>query len=443
MFKEAFNIRQLSVAQVVTHLQTPLYRNAYALMLSNGLTSVLGFVYWVVAARLYTEAQVGIGFAIIASMTFLSGMSQLNMIGVLTRFIPTAGQATLRLVGIAYLSSIVTTAVTATIFVLGLSIWGDENFVFASSWFLVWFVLANIGYSIFAIQDGVLTGLRRTIWVPIENALFAVAKIIFLFAFAEAMLGIDNGIFASWAIPIVLAIIPVNILLFWRLIPHHMETTRDQAQPIQVRQLFSFITGDYLGSLLGRAAIAAFPLMIISTLGEESNGYFGIAWQIAFTLQLVSISMTTSLTVESAVDEQQFGEYGRRSLAHLARILAPLVLVIVVGAPFILQIFGENYAAQGVNTLRFLALAALPYAVISLYVSYCRVRKRTSRIVFVSGSLFLLSVSASYLLLPAFGIVGVGMAWFASQVLIAAVLIATELRPILRPNARDRVRVTE
>lgn len=436
MFKEAFNIRQLSVAQVVTHLQTPLYRNAYALMLSNGLTSVLGFVYWVVAARFYTEAQVGVGFAIIAAMTFLSGMSQLNMIGVLTRFIPTAGQATFRLVGIAYLSSIITTAVTATIFVLGLNVWGDENFVFASSWFLVWFVLANVGYSIFAIQDGVLTGLRRTVWVPVENALFAIAKIVFLLAFSSVALNIDDGIFASWAIPIVLAIIPVNIILFWRLIPHHMETTKDQAQPIQVRQLFSFITGDYLGSLLGRAAIAAFPLMIISTLGEESNGYFGIAWQIAFTLQLISISMSTSLTVESAVDEQQFGAYGRRSLAHLARILVPIVLVIVVGAPFILQIFGENYATQGTSTLRLLALASLPYAVISLYVSYCRVRKRTNRIIFVSGSLFLLSVSTSHILLPVLGISGVGVAWLISQVLIAIVLIATELRPILRPNAQ-------
>ena len=42
-------------------LRDPLLRNGYALVANVGITSVLGFVYWIIAARLYPPEYLGLG----------------------------------------------------------------------------------------------------------------------------------------------------------------------------------------------------------------------------------------------------------------------------------------------------------------------------------------------------------------------------------------------
>jgi O-antigen/teichoic acid export membrane protein len=98
-----------SVAQLITHLRTPLYRNGYALVLSSATTSVLGVAYWIVAARTYTPAAVGLNAAAISAMMFLAGVSQLNLMSALLRFIPGAGRATGQFVVSAFPSYRLTT----------------------------------------------------------------------------------------------------------------------------------------------------------------------------------------------------------------------------------------------------------------------------------------------------------------------------------------------
>ena len=41
------------VGRLNTMRSVPLYRSSFALMLTTGLNGVLGFAYWVLAARLY------------------------------------------------------------------------------------------------------------------------------------------------------------------------------------------------------------------------------------------------------------------------------------------------------------------------------------------------------------------------------------------------------
>ena len=51
-----------------THLRVPMYRDAYALILSSGATSVVGLVYWMLAARIYSPDAVGFNAAAISSL---------------------------------------------------------------------------------------------------------------------------------------------------------------------------------------------------------------------------------------------------------------------------------------------------------------------------------------------------------------------------------------
>ena len=90
------------MSRLLAHLRTPLYRNAYAWLFSTGLSSALGIMYWVLAARFYTPEVVGFSAALVSSMIFIAGVSQLNLMSALVRFIPTAGNNTTRLTLGAY-----------------------------------------------------------------------------------------------------------------------------------------------------------------------------------------------------------------------------------------------------------------------------------------------------------------------------------------------------
>jgi len=81
------------------------------------------------------------------------------------------------------------------------------------------FIVATIGYALFVLQDGVLTGLRRTAWVPVENAAFSVAKVGLVVLLATALP--EHGVFVSWLLPVVVAVVVVGGLLFGWAIPRH------------------------------------------------------------------------------------------------------------------------------------------------------------------------------------------------------------------------------
>ena len=415
---------------ILAHLRTPLYRNAYALMLTVVTTSGLGIVYWVLAARYYPIEVVGLNSAIIAAMTFVAGVSQRSLISALVRFIPQAGRATTKLILYSYLLSILGTLIVAPIFLLGLSIWSPQLSDLGTDLGLAaWFVLASMIWCLFTLQDSALTGLREAIWIPLENTIFAIVKLGLLVLFAVAIP--YYGIFASWTIPVALTLLPVNFLIFRRLIPRHIEATRGQALPLRPRQIIDYMGGDYLAGIFSLASTTLLPVLVATKAGASANAHFYLAWLVANSLQLITTNMAMSLTVEAAADETKLADYTYRTFIHIARLLIPVVAIMLVVAPFVLRIFGTSYADEGATLLRLLTLATIPQMVNAVYMGMARVQRRMTSIVVVQVALCVGTLGLSYLLLGTYDIATVGWAVLISQTVVAIVLAATAMRPVL------------
>ena len=84
--------------ELLRGLRTPLYRDALALLLNSGVTSLIGVAYWTLAARLTTAEVVGLNAALISAMVALASLSHLGLEGGLSGFLPRAGAATAALV---------------------------------------------------------------------------------------------------------------------------------------------------------------------------------------------------------------------------------------------------------------------------------------------------------------------------------------------------------
>lgn len=407
-----------------------LFKNAYFLMLSTGVSAVLGLGFWFVAARYYTEEAVGQGSAAIAAMRLLAGITATTMIGAVVRFVPRAGRETGRLVWGVYGASSVVVALAAGVFLLTLEQWGASYEPLGTPQAGALFVAACVAWALLTLQDGVLTGLRKAEWVPAGNAVFSVGKLVLLAVFASALPVL--GIFVSWAVAIAFSTLPLGWLIFRRLIPRQAAADRD-VEPPGLRSMGRFLAGDSLGALFSLAMINLLPVMVAVRFSAAENGYFYVAYTVGGTMEFMAMNMASSLTAHASHDPRQLAAGVRGALRRMALLLVPVVLVLVVFAPWILTPFSPDYAEHGSTVLRLLALGALPRVLVELYIGVLRVQGRTGVLAALQGAMCVLVLGSAAVLFTPAGIAGAGWAVLISTTLIAVVSVFG-----LRSALRDR-----
>ncbi|HLZ70246.1 MAG TPA: hypothetical protein VKV26_10110 [Dehalococcoidia bacterium] len=420
----------------LTHLRAPLFRNGYILLVNAGVTSVLGLLYWALAARRYPADVVGANSAAIAAISLLAALSRFELNATLIRFVPRAGRHTARLVLGCYAAIVLLALGIGTLFIAGAR--GGlipAAFLDRAQITPLWFIPALAFWCLFNVQDSVLIGLRRVAWVPLENALFSVAKIGLLLVLAAALP--PSGIFVSYTAPAALAVLPISALIFGRLL-RRPRAAEAEGEPFSLSRFVCYSAGEYAGSLFGLTLVALPPLIVAAELGVRANAYFYLPWVIASAFAQFSSNMATSLTVEGALDEERLSAYARQMIVHVMRLVVLASAGVLLFGPWLLGLLGHDYAAHGGTLMRLLALNEIPNSLVSLYFSIARVQRRTRDIALVQGGISLVFLTLLFALLPVYGITGAGVAAVVSQGAAATVLLCTRLRPLLRPVQAER-----
>src|SRR3954470_10106663 len=412
-----------TAARVLAHIRTPLHRDGYALVLNSAFTAVTGLVYWIVAANAYSAHSVGVNSALISSMMFLAGLASLNLPNFLVRFLPGTGRRSGRMIALSYGATALVAALAAIVFLAGIEAWAPRlAFLHESPGMQAWFVIATVGWCVFTIQDGALTALGRAVWVPAENAVFSIVKLVLVAALAAALP--VYGVFVSWTASMVGVVIVVNAILFGRLVRREPRTA-----PVAAPQLEGFgryWAADYAGALAWLASINLLPIVVTAAAGATANAYFALAWAVAFPLYAVAANIGTSLVLHGASDRDALPALARKALVQGAMVLVPAVAALVLLAPLLLSLFGGEYADHGTTLLRLLAFGALPNLVLALGVSIARVERRMRSAVIALTAHAAISLGLVVPLLHATGVVGPGLAWVASQCVVAVgILVLT------------------
>ncbi len=418
------------------HLRDPLYRNAYALMASTVVTSVLGVAFWVAAARLYPAETVGRDTALILAMQGLALVGQLNLGTAIVRFLPQVRRRARRGVLAVYVVASIGALVLATGFVLGAPrVAADFGFLSGDVRLGAGYAAAVVLWVLFVLQDMVLTALRRTGWVPIENAIYGVFKLVVLVALATGALA-GHGILVAWIVPAALIVPVVTWLLFARLLPQHAASHREGPSPLEAhgaRRLARFLGQDYLGSVLGQASLLCLPLLVVALLGSTENAYFAIPFALAMAFDLLFLNGATSLTVEGAHDERAARDLTRRLVRRVFGPLGAIAVAAAVAAPVLLWPFGPDYVRESSSVLRLLLLAGLFRATIFVFIAVMRLRRQSGAIMAVEATLFAILLTLTLTLGPRLGREGVGIAWLLANGAVALAVMPWLLR-FMRPG---------
>lgn len=404
----------------------PLLLNGYALVLNAGMTALLGIVFWMVATRLYSQEQVGLAAALISAMTTISYFSQMNLSSFLTRFLPAAGAGAGRLILRTYGLAGLVSALAALLFASGVGFFAEPLEVLRDQPALMaFFIAATVLWTIFALQDAALSGLRRATLVPASNTIYALAKIGLLLALALLSLSPALGIFFAWTLPLLPIILVVNAMIHSGLAAP-TDTGADGAPDL--RSASRFWGWDFAGSLALGAAFGLAPLMITASAGVAATASYHLAWSFAYSIYLVGRAMSTSLVAEGAIDPIRLRRLIADSLTHTLLLISGAVAFILIFAPLIMGLFGPAYVTDGAPVLRLLALSCLPWAVTTLYCASARVQRQTHRVAFVQIATLAVFLAVSAPLVTTHGAQGVAFGWLVAHSALCLAILLQVLR---------------
>jgi O-antigen/teichoic acid export membrane protein len=406
-----------TVARAVEQARDPLFANALLLMGNSALTAGLGFLFWTLAARLFAPVEVGLASAAISAAVFMATLAQLGLPAALVRFSPTAGAD--RPVLTSTVVSVVTVAgaVAAAVFVLGIDVWAAALDQLAPRPLLATgLITLAAATAATVILVYVAVGARDARPVLIGGVTQGIVKAVLVLAFAVAVPRAGFELVLAW----LFATVAAALVQLWML--RSFVAARLNLHLLRFGSFLRYSAGNYAGDLAAAAPGILFPLLVINQLGAEANAYFYVAWAISSLLVGISSAVATSFFAEGSHTHGATGEQMRLAFSLAIALVVPGIAVFWVGAPLLLSLFGEPYAANAVDTLRLLSAATLPMSVNVLYLTVARVDRALGRILAITLATGGGALALGVILAPRQGITGVALGFLIAQTVVAAVL---------------------
>jgi O-antigen/teichoic acid export membrane protein len=409
-----------SVLNSLTNLfRIPLYINAIYLIANTAVTSLLGFFFWMVVARFYTEVELGFSSAVLSVINFLTILSLAGLNVTLVRFLHHADKPQ-QLINTCFTLSGVISLLIAGIFVVGLDVWSPAiSFIGENAFFTTAFISFTLLSTLSRLMDTTFIAARKAEFTLFKNIIFSLLKIPLPILFV--LFFHTFGIVASWGTATGVALV-VSLIVF-------LPRVQNKYRPVPtirlslIKNIGQYSGGNYLATLLASFPVFLLPLMVVNVLGAESNAHFYVAWMMAGIIFAIPTAISLSLLAEGSHSEESLRENVIRSAKFALLLLVPVVILLILVGKWLLLAFGQSYSANALSLLRILAISSLPYGINSIYMSVLRATNRIKAQIIIQGLIAMIAVLVSYLIIPETGIIGVGYAWLGAQGVVAIYVI--------------------
>ena len=405
--------------RVVNQIDIRKLWNSLALILGRFSSSGLGFLTWLITARLYATTEVGIASGIISAMMLCVQLALVGLNSAFVAFYPrhreqpsTLLNTTLNIVSLAAL-------LAALLFLLLSSVMFQELSVVSKSLF---YVLLFLGMTLFGtvntFMDHVSIAIRRGDQVLTRNVFFGIITIVFV-AVLPFITGstTSRSIVFAWMLAGFFActIGSIQILRSIPIYHYRLELDRNIG-----KGLVGVSLKNYLLTLAERAPNWILPIVVTEVLSPTANAYWYTLWMMAWVVYIIPISVGQNLFADVS---HQPGSY-RQALRHSIKTSLLLGTIGMAGAillgRFLLSLLGTDYAVAGTLPLRILALGVYPAIFIQAYYGICRGKNILREAIFTGVVAGVTGVLAASLTGLRFGLVGMAVAWLITQCLVGS-----------------------
>jgi O-antigen/teichoic acid export membrane protein len=373
-------------------------------MLNTGAQAALGFIFWIICARLFSPDQIGVAASLISAMSLISYFSLLGFNGTFIRFLPTSKNRNNE-INTGLVLVICTAVIIATGYILAVPFIAPKlGIIHQNIFYAVAFVALVALAAINLLTDSIFIAYRAAKYnLLIDGGIQGIIKVVLPFAFVS--LG-AYGVFIASGSAAMVAMVASIIFLMLKF-DYHPRVDIDKGT---LRNVFSYSSSSYIANLLNIAPTLILPLLVINRLGAAEAGYYYLAFAVANLLYAIAFSVSQSLFAEGSYGQVPLGTLLKRSLIIIVAIMVPSGIILAFLGPFVLGIFGRSYSVAGAQVIMILALSAPVVAVYSVGNALLRITNKIYSIVVVNV-IYFVAVSGFAVLWVDRGLTWIAIAW--------------------------------
>jgi O-antigen/teichoic acid export membrane protein len=341
------------------------------LMASQLGTAGIGFVFWLVAARSFSTASVGLASAAISVMALLGSIGTLGMGTLLIREMPQHRGSEARMVaGALILGGAIGMLLSlgfAVVAPLALPEFGPlrEPMLAAALIFGTGFTAAGLTL------DQAQVGMQRSDLTLLRNVASAGGRLVLV------LIGVLAGwtagrelLLGAWALGLGLSFILPAIAQR----RHGLRRALPPAWDLLARYRGA-AAQHHLLNLTVQVPGWLMPIITVAVLSAATNAQFYVAWMLVGLGSFIPVALTWSLYAAASRDPDALHSSGRVTLA-ISTVAALLIVAgMAVFGELLLTPFGAAYTAAAHGPLPILALTLLAVVVKAHYTTIHRIRK--------------------------------------------------------------------
>ncbi len=394
-----------------------LYRNSMFSVFSRTLNAAAGFLFWVIAARLYPVDTVGTAVVLISALSLIMLFSRFGFDITIIRYIANTDKNEALSTGLTITT--IGSVVIGIIYILFIEIFRAEYALHLIDNLL--FVTIAAFYSIALITGNMFLALRKSQHLFMQTV-FITLRLFLLYPFA--CFG-NTGILLSLGICYILSVIYSVVVL-------HKEIKFNilQADKSFIIRSFKFSIQSYLFNVLTEAPILILPIMVLNFLGQKEVAVYYMAMSVGNLILIVPNSLSFSLLVESS-HGQPLKQNIFKVIKSAFMSLIPFAVIIIMWGKNILSLINTEY----VDAYYLLIMIVITGFFIIFYMvfnSIQNINMRVDRNIKMSLLRFILLMGTGFCLIPAYDIEGVGYAWLLTHVIITFIISGSFIKEVIK-----------
>lgn len=395
---------------VKRYIDDSILRMSSLLILTSFFSAILGFIFWAIAVRLYSNNDVGIATAVISSLSLIMLFSSFGSESSIIRFFPEKDKSMVLSTFVALIT--ILSVIVSYIFILFSSNY-SEDFWFISDYSFA-FIFLSISSSLFALVGTAFSALKKIEYQLAQNIIVSLRIILLIPLTSLGAIGILSSVGASIVIALVYS-------------THYLRKLGITAKRMDFHFMMDSLNysfGNYIANLLITAPNFVLPLIIFGLLGSTETAIFYIIFSISNILFTIPGAIATSLFIE--------GSYGKplREVTFKAMSMSFVLILIFIFvlsplSVLYINILGPTYK-EGFPLLVIFFASSFFVSGCHIYYAIKRIQKDTKRLIILGALISSITLGLSYPCIATFGKVGVGIAWLIAYFLgcIAIIIMA-------------------
>ncbi len=392
-----------------------------ALVLTAGVQAMSGALFWLIAARVDTQTDVGHATALLTSVLFVAFAAGLGQPVAAARYAAGRTRDDHVLFARGALATALASAVVAFVYLVAVSPRAVDEL---RNWHGVLgpalFIFLCAGTALSLLLDVRLMTQRR--W----GLVLARAAIVGAVRFPLLALSVDSGR-AVWLL--VVAALPTAVSGFvgMALLPRvtggrHRLGPRPHTTTAWVR--YSLV--NWASTLAYQAPTFAMPVIVLINVRADRNASFYVAWGMAALAAYVPMAIGQALLAEGGRDGAHLRSQVRLAIMVAGGLMVVGTIIATLGRGIVVSLYGEDYRKAS-EILPMLVAASIPWAVTSVYLTEARVRHRSGATVAITVALTVAILGPALVLVPDRGLEGAAMAFLGGNIVAAMVAIGAHV----------------